>query len=354
MKRLLLLTVLACFFLINKTISQDFVQLSLPQDSLYYILSKINVTLIETFGRNKNALLISKQGISDYNKYSPYLATATNNRDTLVYFVLNTSENKIKALSEDVFDYYPIGFINDDTLLFIKKAQDNHIKAIGYSLTHNAIHQLDNDFAQSINKLPYFLCYQNQKFSSDLSKTAFLDKDDDNNIIVLDLDRENIEKHKINPGFYLDNSLCIDFFWLNNTYILLLLVRDVGNDIEYSQLVININTKEIITNIVFPENFDNLHDLYKGLAILGGLDNNIPKHLICETHIHEDTLFFKPKYTIINANEYFNHIGYLKFISSRVIARSTTFEAERELIQIFNNLSLPTHPRFKISPFKLE
>lgn len=354
MNRLLLLTVLACFFLINKTISQDFVQLSLPQDSLFYFLSKHDIRLIETFGRNKNALLISKQGISNYNKYSPYIATATNNKDTLVYFVLNTSENKIEALSVDVFDYYPIGFINDDTLLYIKEAQNNRIRAFGYSLTQNAIYPLDNDFAQSITKLPCFLRYQNQKFSSDLSKTAFIDRDNDNNIIVLELDRENIEKHKINPEFYLTNSLCIDFFWLDNTHLLLLLVRDVVNDIEYSQLVININTEEIITNIVIPENFNSLHDLCKGLAILGGLDNNMPKHLICETHIYGDTLFFEPKYTIINTNEHFNHIGYLKFISSRVIARSITFEAERERIQIFNNFSLPTHPRFKIIPFNLE
>jgi hypothetical protein len=301
---------------------QRYQQLEIVEDSVSSFLSSHEMLLLDAFGRFKYALYTSK----DIGKAE----------------IINTETGRVSILQLDYKNYSPVSFINNDTILLRSKKGNNYL---GYKVSTRQLCSVNSDITNVLQAMPANFSDYRYKVNKQHSKLAVLKRDQiDNNFSIFFLEKNRITERKLATQRYFKTWHPADFFWLDDNYLLISVVKAEQNgSFKYEEKIYDFKN-DIIANIKLPANSFQIDDVNDGNCIVETVNGN-PQFIIYKVKIEKGQLIFFPTHYITANTKSGTQEAHIGFLSNNKIAQTTNIEGEKGTLQL--SLSLKKYSSFK-------
>lgn len=314
-----------------KAIILTFTSLLLTSDSLAQDFKELKITLenlnterptelfqLDVFGHHYYSLYgsvnIKKQKKSDDESLQKWK-----------YKTLCSTNGKLESLNIDSI-YMPVSFLNNDTLI-VKNLNTNIFS--GIRMSDKKLCNIDEKIFKALKF--YNPAIHRIKINNDYSYSAMLDKQSFE-INLFKYDDTEVIKISLTP--LLDKWKCSDFYWIEDKYLLLNLLRPsrYGNDLEHCQKVYNTTTNKI-EDVQLPKKNYQLEDYNNGYCIVRTLKSQ-PVFIIYKI-LRQKNMFEFLNFASINIKkENLQDIGNLEFIAYNKIIQSSNVIGDKGILVI--------------------
>lgn len=331
---------LILLFGIRSAKSQGLSRLKIVESSVTCYLSMSQMFHIDIFGRYRYALYVSK----DINNlkpgpYASHIMSLKSTDSSCLFSTIDTKTGQVQILPLNSPAYFPISFVNNDTLLVLRKS-DNII--MGYKVSDKTVCNV------SLNKLVIFqnvkfdVLNNNYKMNKDFNRVAILNHDRRQYLNILSIQANIPIKKTLQSTTYFKTWKCSDFFWLDDDNLILLLMRfnKTLNDVEYSQKIYNVKSDKFV-NLKLPENSLMIDDFYNGLCLVRTMKTKKP-FLIYSIKAHRDFVKLTPIYSIVGMGVKTDIPTSVAFISNAKIIQTTDVIGETGILRLSLNFKMNT------------
>jgi len=337
LKRFFLSLITICIFS-ESIYSQEFRQLIIEDNLATEYLSHIprNERRLNAFGNFRYNLLLSYDENSTRveNRQYNWIKSDIDKETYWLFSVLEAEKGTINFLNMDLHKFYPISFLNDDTLILKHNDAD---KYIGYRFSDSTFVDLNKNLEKLLFYIPsdYYFKYR-FKINNSNDKMLLFKEDDLITLKVFIVQNDDVVVRDIVTDVYFVDWKFLDFFWIDNENILLFLTKPVDRGISYSQKIFNISNDKII-NLPNPGKGYQIDDYCNGYCLIR--TGKKPQAYVYKLEFVKGCPTLCASYQIEVKEEIYNPLFEIGFVSKSTLARITNIEAEKGFFSILLNLN---------------